>query len=278
VRRNLDLALYIIPVLALGAVAVAVKMGAGGGSDAEHEQKVHSPAHESPPTATAAVPPPAWALDSWGDFAPMPTPGPNDWLSVHPEAGQSFDQFVRSGANAPGGSRTRLLLQPFGSFDAEDAPAPEAVRRFAEVFFAVETEVLPAQDINLERVTWRDDPHFGNRQLLTGDLLRLLKEGLPERAFCVLGITMDDLYPGPSWNYVFGQASLRDRVAVYSFARYRPAFWNERVDDPRRLVLRRSCKVLAHETAHAFGIRHCTANLCLMNGSNHLEESDSRPL
>jgi archaemetzincin len=44
------------------------------------------------------------------------------------------------------------------------------------------------------------------------------------------------------------------------------------------LILRRSCKVLAHETCHMFGILHCIYFKCLMNGSNHLEESDRRPL
>ncbi len=43
-------------------------------------------------------------------------------------------------------------------------------------------------------------------------------------------------------------------------------------------MLRRSCKVLAHETSHLFGIAHCIYFRCLMNGSNHLGESDSRPL
>jgi archaemetzincin len=43
-------------------------------------------------------------------------------------------------------------------------------------------------------------------------------------------------------------------------------------------MLRRSCKVLAHEMAHMFGIEHCIFFHCLMNGSNHLEESDARPL
>ena len=44
------------------------------------------------------------------------------------------------------------------------------------------------------------------------------------------------------------------------------------------LLLRRSCKVLAHETGHVFGLAHCTYFSCLMNGSNHLVESDRRPL
>jgi len=95
----------------------------------------------------------------------------------------------------------------------------------------------------------------------------------------MLAITMEDLYPDPKWNFVFGQASLRDRVGVYSFARYDPGFYGEdESKDRAALMLRRSCKVLAHETAHMFGIHHCTFFACLMNGSNHLEESDARPI
>jgi len=90
---------------------------------------------------------------------------------------------------------------------------------------------------------------------------------------------MTDLYPEPSWNFVFGQASLRERVGVYSFARYDSAFYGEARDrDYETLLLRRSCKVLAHETGHMFGLAHCIYFNCLMNGSNHLAESDRRPL
>jgi archaemetzincin len=66
----------------------------------------------------------------------------------------------------------------------------------------------------------------------------------------------------------------------YSFARYAPQFYGEpqTANSPRLLLLRRSCKVLAHETAHMFGIEHCIWYRCLMNGSNHLAESDARPL
>ena len=90
---------------------------------------------------------------------------------------------------------------------------------------------------------------------------------------------MEDLYPEPSWNFVFGQASLRERVGVYSFARYQSAFYGQApASGSETLVLKRSCKVLAHETGHMFGLAHCTFFNCLMNGSNHLGESDRRPL
>jgi archaemetzincin len=90
---------------------------------------------------------------------------------------------------------------------------------------------------------------------------------------------MTDLYPDPNWNFVFGEASPRERVGVYSFARYDPRFYGQApTEDTRKLMLRRSCKVLAHETCHMFGVDHCVWFHCLMNGSNHLAESDARPL
>ena len=200
-----------------------------------------------------------------------------DWLSVHPEAGQSFASFVRSKPNRPEGVRATLIMQPLGGFAGRGGPEPEILRRFLEAFFGLETQVLPAIDLGTVDVTSRRPDYLRNRQLLTGDVLELLRTNLPEHAFCLVGITMEDLYPGDDWNYVFGEASLRDRVAVYSFARLLPSFWNESTDDPH-LALLRSLKVLAHETTHAFGIRHCTAYSCLMNGSNHLPEMDRRPL
>jgi len=125
----------------------------------------------------------------------------------------------------------------------------------------------------------RLNPFSRKWQILTTDALALLKRRPPTSAFCLLAITMEDLYPHPSWNFVFGQASFQDRVGVFSFARYDPAFYGEaRGKDYHALLLRRSCKVLAHEMAHMFALSHCIFFKCVMNGSNHLHESDSRPL
>src|SRR5205823_15127928 len=61
-------------------------------------------------------------------------------------------------------------------------------------------------------------------------------------------------------------------------ARYDPRFYNEEAKDSADLLLRRSCKVLAHEMTHMFGVQHCIYFHCVMNGSNHLAESDARPM
>ena len=34
---------------------------------------------------------------------------------------------------------------------------------------------------------------------------------------------------------------------------------------------------MTHEIGHMFGIKHCVHFNCLMNGSNHEEENDSKP-
>jgi archaemetzincin len=172
-----------------------------------------------------------------------------------------------------------IYLQPLGVFPEQQSPSLDKLRRYAADFFQMPVNVLARADIRADEFTSRTNPVTGRRQVLTADVLHWLKGSLPGDGFCLLGITMEDLYPEPSWNFVFGQASLDERVGVYSFARYDPAFYGEeRGKDYDALLLRRSMKVLTHEIAHMFGLAHCIYFACLMNGSNHLQESDRRPL
>jgi archaemetzincin len=207
----------------------------------------------------------ARALDP-AAFEPLGKPAPNDWLASHPEPGQTFNQFEHGGFNRPDKQRHTIYLQPLGRFGA-DAPPLDLLRDYAAAFFMLEVKLLPPVEA---KITSRQNPYTGQRQLLTTDILDLLRKKLPGDAFCIVGITMEDLYPAPSWNFVFGLASLTERVGVYSFARYGGG--------SKELTLRRSCKVLAHETGHMFGLAHCIWYRCAMNGSNHLAEADARPL
>jgi archaemetzincin len=199
---------------------------------------------------------------------PLGKPGPNDWLASHPEPGQTFNQFEHTGFNRPDAHRHTIYLQPLGRFGT-DAPSLDLLRKYAAAFFMLEVKLLPPIALDT-RITSRSNPYTGQRQLLTTDILDLLRRKLPGDAFCIVGITMEDLYPSPSWNFVFGQASLTERVGVYSFARYGA--------ESKELTLRRSCKVLTHETGHMFGLAHCIWYRCVLNGSNHLGEADARPM
>ena len=103
----------------------------------------------------------------------------------------------------------------------------------------------------------------------------VLKPRLPKNAVALIAFTNADLWPGEGWNYVFGQASLGDRVGVWSINRY----GNPASDDEAfRRCLLRTLKTATHETGHMFSMAHCTLYQCNMCGSNHLPEADRRPL
>jgi len=101
--------------------------------------------------------------------------------------------------------------------------------------------------------------------------LKTLKQ---KETFCILGVTNRDLYPRDEWNFVFGLASLGDACGVFSFCRYNPEFTGEKFD--KLLWIRRACHVMAHETVHMFGMKHCIYYECLMNGTMSAEESARR--
>ena len=210
-------------------------------------------------------------------FEAISAPGPRDWLLAHPESGQSYAKFIRSRPNFPDKTHRTIYFQPLDVFPA-DAPALNTLQAFAEAFFGMRVRVLPVMELPANKITNRVNPETGKPQVLTADLLRLLAQHLPGDAYCLLGLTLRDLYPDPTWNFVFGEASLKERVGVYSFVRYDPRFYGSGAPQRAELMLRRSCKVLAHETGHMFGIEHCIYFRCVMNGSNHMEETDASPM
>ena len=229
---------------------------------------------------TASLPDPLRrAFNPAPDFQPVPAPGPDDWLANHAERGQTFRDFESAGHNKPDRQRNIIYFQPLGVFPPDGSPALPKLEAYAAAFFQLQIKTLSPVQLSAAQFSTRTNPTTRNRQILSADVLAFLKGRLPSDAFCLLAITMEDLYPEPSWNFVFGQASLRERVGVYSFARYDPAFYGDpRARDYQTLLLRRSCKVLSHETAHMFGLEHCIYFACILNGSNHLGESDRRPM
>ena len=122
----------------------------------------------------------------------------------------------------------------------------------------------------------RVHPTWNVPQVLSTHLLdQVLKPLRPKDAVAVLGLTAEDLWPGKNWNFVFGQASLSERVGVWSLSR------NGNADGStaeRRLFLKRTLGTAVHETGHMLGIPHCIAFECGMNGSNNRAESDRQPL
>jgi len=70
-------------------------------------------------------------------------------------------------------------------------------------------------------ISWRIRKDTGKIQYLATDLLDLLmNEYLAKDAYWVIGIINKDLYPKPSWTFVFGCSRIKRRTGVFSFARY----------------------------------------------------------
>ncbi len=213
------------------------------------------------------------------DFEPVPQPAPGDWLATHPEYGQTYSAFTRGWYHRPDQVRRKLYFQPIDLAVADKQAYIVRLEKFARLYFGLETAVLPELSLEDVRAGTRINAYTGKRQLRTGDILKALKRNVPADAFCVLGITTEDLYPGASWNFVSGYASYRGRAGVYSFFRYTPEFLGEKYTPAsRQKFLLRSEKLLAHEISHMFGLRHCIYYRCIMNGFNHIAEMDTRPL
>jgi len=199
-------------------------------------------------------------------------PRPGDWLAGHRELGQTFDQYIAANPNRPNAQRTTIYLQPIGNFEGAQQRLLYDTVEMMRVFFGTRVEtlekmplkVIPPQAMRLPAGAY-------GPQILTGYVLNeVLKPQRPRDAVAVLALTTADLWPGEGWNFVFGQASLRERVGVWSVAR----FGDPALDYAK--TLRRTIATATHETGHMLGIPHCIAFECGMNGSNSLAESDGR--
>lgn len=218
-------------------------------------------------------------FDPSDDFAPMPKPGPDDWLANNHEGGQTFKEFHQAEPNRPDHQRHVIYLVVMGEITERLSAQLDPLREFTEAYFTLETRWLPQIPLHEGTIPVRVNSRTQKPQMLAIDLMRLLEKSIPDDAYCLLGITLTDLYSGGHLNYVFGQASLRTRVGAFSFARFDPTFFDDPIpSNMETLILRRSCRTLAHEISHMFGMHHCTFFTCVVNGSNHLAESDSRPV
>ncbi len=217
-----------------------------------------------------------FALTDRKGFEKKAAPRPGEWLSRFPEKGRSFRGYV---ADKPvrAGKGESLAFMPIGPFEKDARVIFDRTVEFARIWFALEARVLPDCPLPEGGPT---RVHYGQPQYQTTYFLRgLLPRRKPENAVCLFGVTMADLYPGPKWNFVFGEASLYGGVSIWSFARYFESFRGEKDTEASRLrALRRACRLVVHEAGHTFGMLHCVTDRCTMNGSNSLSESDRHPL
>ena len=191
-----------------------------------------------------------------------------DWLYSRNEKGQTFEQFIRTKHVIPTKEENIIYLQPIGKFNSLQKKQIELVRQYLQIFFQLETKVLKDVSNDIIPNNARRTGDVGQEQFLAGYILTdVLKKEKPEKGVALMAITEKDLYPKPEWNYVFGLASYRDKIAVSSMYRMqKEADFN--------LSLDRLLKICSHEIGHMFGLHHCIEGNCVMNGTNSMVETD----
>lgn len=203
-------------------------------------------------------------------------PLPGDWLSVHIEPGQTFTQYLSIKPERATGKRRVLYIQPLGKFTKTENKIINRTAIFMGIYYNLPIKIKKPVPLSEIPGSARRTVYPGNEQLLTSYILaNILKPRLPADAAAYIAFTATDLWPGRGWNFVFGQASIRFRVGVYSINRLGNPAKSKR--DYRRCLLR-SLKIAVHETGHMFSMRHCIRYECNMCGSNNLQESDRYPL
>ena len=207
-------------------------------------------------------------------FKTMGIPGQSDWLWRFKEPGQTFDDYITSSPTLPTDERSTIYVQPIGKFNTQQSQIIKTTSEYMEAFFGLPVKLLDTRPpiAKLEEPDQRMIDYPQHRQLRSGYFLEsVLPPLLPKDAAALIAFTEEDLYPDASMYFVFGQASLENRVGVWSL-------W--RLDDQADFdtFLRRTMKIAVHETGHMFSMRHCTKYECVMSGTNHLGETDRRPI
>ena len=214
---------------------------------------------------------------------------------------ESAVNLLRSQGVAIGPSRSAsvVYLCPMGNVDG--APRFADLAEVLQATFSLPVRPLPEGLTKAEMARVERKPRgcgYGP-QMETPSARALLMSRKPDDAFCIVGYTTEDLcHTAKEMRFLFGQASPSQGCGIFSFARYLGARTSETT------VFRRCAMVLVHEVGHLWRIKHCVFAKCmlprsgldpspahgqklsisqpaslsgLMNGSNHLEESEDRP-
>jgi len=201
-----------------------------------------------------------------------------DWLASQQESGETFEEYIASNPTLPTDERKTIYIQPIGTFTGDQKRVIKLTADYMKAFYNLPVKLLKEQPLgNVPNDMQRLIEYKNNLQIRTSYFIDdVLPKMLPDDAAALIAFTSNDLYPADTWAFVFGQASLEKRVGVWSLYRLSDLVLEK--DNTADRLLTRTLKIAMHETGHMFSMRHCKKYECLMSGTNHLAETDRRPL
>ncbi|XP_020351371.1 archaemetzincin-2 isoform X2 [Oncorhynchus kisutch] len=163
-------------------------------------------------------------------FRPITVHSDSDWIHSHPEEPQDFQSFYSNPYRSkPIKGHSTIYLQIIGRWVHTLSRTGRYVRWLRDYcqafYYWLVVKLLPPVTVAATDCAFRVNSSSHNLQIHAGDLLRFLQKRKPYDAFGIMGITVIDLYPKDSWNFVFGRASLTEGMGVFSFARYDDNFY-----------------------------------------------------
>jgi len=237
-------------------------------------------------------------------YAPIPAPTSiDDWLAKEDVSEQTFDDWQDDGFKPITGP---VVVLPIGPMNG--GPDLAIMKKYVTAFF-LGVDVVVLDEAKIRSSIYKTSIKYGDQdyvlrqrkghaytankyedgfhQYLADSLLRICIQCLRDtKAFCVVGITMLDLYSSEDDDeeFTMGLADPDNFVTICSFARYLPKFQlnlkpkyrNEEEDKDNgkdltasqltKLVTLRGVVTMTHEILHLFGVRHCVYNSCMMQG------------
>ena len=208
---------------------------------------------------------------------PIYAPEKDDWLSEQEEDGQTFNQFLYDRYNLMSVNRNIIYINPLQEMPQQFLD--NLLLYCQSFFYPMKVKLINIVSLQSLKVKSRINKYSKKIQYNASQINSKTVKYVPNDAHCMISILLDDLYPESSWNFVFGLATIKDRVGVFSFARFSSSFEKKNeVVNFDNFLLYCSCSTLTHEICHTFGLDHCIYYTCLMNGCNNMEEAKKQPL
>jgi archaemetzincin len=128
--------------------------------------------------------------------------------------------------------------------------------------------------IDLKRATnFQSSVNKRRNQWNSFKILEWLNNFRPSKATRILGILDLDAY-SDGFDFVFGEAFYRGRVAAVYLSRLRQEFYGLKPNT--WLFYQRLVKEAIHELGHVFGLDHCKKSQCVMYFSTSLIDVDAK--